>query len=90
MVRSSRIAPESDVRSLRERRGKAPPRPARAAALRTVAAFALLTALVYATPMLFGPGFFHDRARGVVAFAAAAGDLARAALAAAFQSIPVR
>ena len=89
MVQRSRIAPESDVRSLGKRRGKAPLRPVQAT-LRNLVVLVLLVALVYALPKLFGPGFFHDQARGVVAFAAAAGDWARAALSAAFQSIPVR
>ncbi len=88
MVQRSRIAPESDLRTLGKRRGKAPSRPAQAT-LRNLAALVLLVALVCALPRLFGPGFFHDQARGVAAFAIAAGDWARAALSAAFQSIPV-
>ena len=87
MVQRSRIAPVSDLRSLGKRGGKAPSRPARAA-LRNVAVLVLLVGLVFALPQFFGPGFFHDRARGVVAFATAAGSWVRAALAAAFQSIP--
>ncbi len=88
MAQRSRIAQESEVRSLRERRLQAPVRPHRVA-LRNLSALVLFAALVYALPALFRPDFFFDQARGVAAFAIAAGDWARAALSAAFQSIPV-
>ncbi len=88
MVQRSRVAAESDVRSLRKHGGKAPWRPAQAAA-RHLAALALLAALVYALPSILGPGFLHDQARGVAAFATTTGEWVRAALAAAFRSIPV-
>ena len=76
------------MRSVGKNRGKAPLRPTRAA-LRHLASLALFAALVYALPKLLGPGFFHDQARGVAAFATATGEWVRAALAAAFRSIPV-
>lgn len=93
MNRRSRIAPESEVRSLRQgrRRGKGPSRPDRIAAFRNVSALVLLAVLACALlPALSGPHFFFDRARDAVALAVAAGEWLRAALAAAFQSIPVR
>ncbi len=89
MVQKPRVAPESDVRSLGERRRKAPSGSA-LAALRTVVSLALVAALAYAALRLSGPGAFHEHTRGLVAFASAAGEWARAALAAAFRSIPVR
>ena len=90
MNQRSRIAPESEVGFLRARRGKAPSRPDRIA-LGNAAALALLVALACAAlPAVSGPHFFFDRARDTAAFAVAAGGWARAALAAAFESIPVR
>ena len=89
MVQRSRIAPESDVRSLKKRRGQAPVDLHRIA-LRNLAALVLLAALICGLPAFFRPDFFSDQARGLMGFAAAAGEWVRAALAAAFNSIPGR
>ncbi len=90
MIQRSRIAPVSEVRSLRQHRGKAPLRPAEAAFRNVMALVIVAAALAYAWPTLFGPAFLHDQARSAAALVITAGDWARAALAAAFQSIPVR
>ena len=89
MVQRSRIAPEPEVGWLRKRRGPAPARPHQIA-IRNLVALVLLAALVCSLPAFLGPYFFEDQAKGLVAFAVAAGDWARAALAAAFNSIPTR
>lgn len=89
MVQRSRIAPPSDVRSLQQQRREGLPHPGRAA-LKHLAIAVLLAGAAYASPRLFGPGFFHDQLHGAVAFAASAGEWVRTALVAAFQSIPVR
>ncbi len=89
MVQKSRIAPESYVRHVATRGGKAPRRPGRAV-VRHVTVLVLVVGSVHAMPALFGPDFFHDRARDVMGFAAAAGGWVRTAVAVLFQSIPVR
>ncbi len=89
MVQRSCIAPASDVRLFRKRGGKAPLRPSRIAFMNVVA-LVLLAAVACALPALFRLGFFLDQGRDVAAFAMATGEWARDALAAAFQSIPVR
>lgn len=87
MGQRSGIASGSDMRSVAKGAGKAPPRPAQLAA-RNAAALVLLGSLVYAVPQILGPGFLQDKARGVLGFAGVVGSWVRAALAAAFQSIP--
>ena len=89
MLQRSRFAPAHDSWSAGKPGGRTWSRPARAA-LKHAAALALLAGLVWAMPKLLGPGFFHDQARAAIGLAAAVGEWARAALAAAFQSIPVR
>jgi hypothetical protein len=87
----SRLASESEIRSLRQaRREKSPFRPG-PAAFRNVLALVLLAALACALlPAFSRPHFLFDLARDAVAFAMAVGEWLRSALAAAFQSIPVR
>ncbi len=88
MVQRSRVAPVSEVRSLRAG-GK--PRARRVEAfLRNGTLLVLIAALVFVLPKFVGPGFLHDQARGAMGFAAVAGQWARDALVAAFQSVPVR
>ncbi len=89
MVQRSRIAPPSDLRSVRQQRRAGPPRPARAA-FKHMAAGAVLAGAVYALPALVGPWPPHDARDGARAIAVAAGGWTRAAFVAAFQSIPVR
>ena len=90
MVQKSRIAPEPEARWLRKRGGPAAPVRPHRIAIRNLAALAVLAALACALPAFFRPGFFEDQARGLAVSAAVAGDWARAALAAAFGSIPTR
>lgn len=89
MAHRSRIAPPSDLRSLRQQGRAGRSRPVQAA-LKHVVAAAVLAGTFYALPKVFGPAFFHDQFGGAVSSAAAAGRWARAALVAAFESIPVR
>lgn len=89
MIQRSRIAPPSDVRSLRQQRRGSLPHPGRTALMHAALA-ALLVGALFASPGVFGPGFVQEQLRGAMAFAAAAGEWARAAMVAAFQSIPVR
>lgn len=89
MVHRSRIAPPSDLRSLRQEGRASRSRPVQAA-LKHVVAAVLLAGAFYALPKVFGPAFFHDQLGGAVSAAAAAGEWVRAALVAAFESIPVR
>lgn len=90
MSQRPRIAPASEVRSLRKGRGSAGPAPSRAALGSAAALVLLLAALACALPALVRPGFFFDQARGAVGFTIGAGEWIRAALTAAFQNIPVR
>lgn len=89
MVQRSRIAPPSDLRSLKKSRGGGSAGRA-VAVLKNAAMLVLLVALFFALPKVLGPGFWHDQARGVVAFVYAVGEWLRAALSAAFLGIPMR
>ena len=89
MVQRSRLAPPSDALSLRRERRGGPPRPARAASRHALLAV-FFAGAACALPGLVGPGEVRDLAGAVSASASAAGGWARAALVAAFESIPVR
>lgn len=89
MVQRSRIAPPSDLRSLKKSRGRGSAGRA-VAVLKNAAMLVLLVALFFTLPKILGPGFWHDQARGVVAFLHVAGDWLRAALSVAFLGVPVR
>ena len=89
MTQRSRIGPPSDLRSLRQQGRAGWSCPSRAA-LKNVAAAVLLAGAFFALPKVVGPNFLHDLLSGGLAAAIAAGDWMRAALAYAFDSIPVR
>lgn len=89
MVHRSSGGSTSDMRALKKGGGKTRPRRA-GALLKNLASLALLVALLFALPKILGPGFWQDQAREVAGFVAGAGAWVRAALLAAFQSIPTR
>lgn len=89
MLQKSRIAPPSDLWSLRRQGRAGGPHPIQAT-LKHVLAAVVLAGAFYALPKIFGPALFHDKFNGAMAGAAIAGEWVRTALVVAFESIPVR
>ena len=89
MTQRSRIAPPSDLRSLRQQGRAGWSCPSRAA-LKNIALAILLAGAFFALPRFVGPNFFPHLLSGALTTVIAAGDWMRAALAYAFDSIPVR